>query len=319
MSRTIKIQTPGRLHFGLSSFGGVGRQFSGLGMMLDGAGVTLQVSSADSFEVEGPHHKRAQDFALAFAAHRQLPSPPTCHIKILSAPPDHVGLGVGTQLGLAVAAGLAEYFKIPWRDADLLSQMSGRGKRSAIGTYGFLHGGLLVDAGKLPDEPLGKISARETVPPDWRLVLIRHPATCGLAGERETQAIASLPPVPAEVTRHLQQLIDTQILPAVRDADWQGFSEGIYLYGYRAGECFAAAQGGPFASPEIAELIETVRKLGIPGVGQSSWGPTVFAIAKDESSAKALVGQLGQHADIQHCHIAICQANNSGATVHIES
>jgi len=317
MSRILTVETPGRLHFGLSRFGGSDRQFSGLGMMVDGAGVTLQVSSADCFAVDGPLHERVRDFAAAFAAHHKLPSPPACHIKTLSAPPEHVGLGVGTQLGLAVAAGLAEWLKLPWRDANLLSQMSGRGKRSAIGTHGFLQGGLLVDAGKLPNEPLGKLAARVAMPTDWRLVLIRPTnIACGLTGKREAQVIASLPPVPTEITQQLHQWIDDQILPAARNADWHRFSEAIYRYGHRAGECFSTAQGGPFASPQIAELVETVRQLGFPGAGQSSWGPTVFAIASDAQSAETLVNTLKQHPDYRHCHFAITRPNNTG-TKHI--
>ena len=42
----------------------------------------------------------------AFAASVELPHEPHCHIEILSAPPEHAGLGTGTQLGLAMAAGL---------------------------------------------------------------------------------------------------------------------------------------------------------------------------------------------------------------------
>ena len=317
MNRTVEVQTPGRLHFGLLSFGGAGRQFSGLGMMVDEVGVRLSVTPAPEFRATGPLQSRAEFFAGRFAAHQKLPALPSCHLEVQSAPPEHVGLGVGTQLGLAVVAGLAEWLGVPWRDAHLLRQLSGRGQRSAIGTHGFLHGGLLVDAGKLPNDTVGQLAARVNLPTPWRFVLIRHGSACGLAGDPETKAMDSLPPVPMAVSDRLRQLIDTQIVPAARESDWQKFSAAVYQYGYRAGECFALAQGGPFASPEIAKLVDAVRDLGYTGVGQSSWGPTVFVVTSDEQSAASLVSRLQQHDDYQHYDFKIAPANNTGAAIKL--
>jgi len=129
----------------------------------------------------------------------------------------------------------------------------------------------------------------------------------------------SLPTVPAEITRQLRLLIESQILPAARDANWQSFSESLFEYGHQAGNCFATVQGGPFASPEIARLVHTVRNLGFPGVGQSSWGPTVFAVAADAKSAETLMHQLRQNPEYVDCDYAITQANNSGAAVKVRS
>lgn len=330
MMRLLKIKTPGRLHFGLSSFGNLGssresnslgnskRQFSGLGMMVDSdeVGIELEISPAATFQATGPLAKRVEQFAQAFAKYQRLSALPACQIKITNTPGEHTGLGVGTQLGLAVAAGLSEWLDISWRDATLLSQMTGRGRRSAIGTHGFLHGGLLVDNGKLPEESIGQLAARVEVPTNWRFVLIREPTQHGLAGPAEAQAINELPPVPAAITQQLHDFVDTQILPAARDADWRKFSEALYQYGHTAGERFASAQGGPFASPEIAALVDAVRGNGFPGAGQSSWGPTVFAVTENEAAAQTLVEQLQATSTHQHCHFTITQANNTGASIH---
>lgn len=319
MTREIVINTPGRLHFGLTSLGGEGRQFGGLGLMVDGVGVSLRIIEADAFVATGPLSDRVHAFARAFASFHQLAALPCCQVEILASPPDHVGLGVGTQLGLAVIAGLAEWMKIEWREATLLSQMSGRGKRSAIGTHGFLQGGLLVDAGKLPDEPVGQLADRVELPAAWRIVLIRPPAVHGLAGSAETKAMSTLPIVPSKVSESLVHMINKQILPAARAADWQLFGEAIYDYGHLAGECFAAVQGGPFASPETARLVAHLRELGIPGVGQSSWGPTVFAIVADQTSAETLVAKLQQSPEYRDCLLTIARPNHSGASVDTSS
>ena len=38
------------------------------------------------------------------------------------------------------------------------------------------------------------------------------------------------------------------------------------------------AQGGTFAPGPSADLVRCMREWGVPGVGQSSWGPAVYGI-----------------------------------------
>lgn len=317
MTRVVEIRTPGRLHFGLSSFGGHGRQFSGLGMMVEGVGIVLRATEADTFSAVGPHSKRVEDFSKRWAEHCQSLALPASRLEVISAPPDHVGLGIGTQLGLSVVAGLSALFGVEYRDANKLAAMSGRGRRSSIGTYGFLHGGLLVDGGKLPDEPLGQMCDRVEVPAGWRFVLMRPRNMQGLAGPTEAKAISSLPQVPENVTASLRELAHNEILPSARTVDFARFADAVYRYGYLAGQCFATAQGGPFASSSIAELVELLRELGYAGVGQSSWGPTVFAITENQSAADELVAKLQSQAEYADYHYTIAHANNGGAIVEV--
>ena len=63
MTRVVEVCTPARLHFGLSKFGGTGRQYSGLGVMVDGEGIVLRASPADRFQAIGPHCGRVEEFA----------------------------------------------------------------------------------------------------------------------------------------------------------------------------------------------------------------------------------------------------------------
>ena len=74
--------------------------------------------------------------------------------------------------------------------------------------------------------------------------------------------------------------------PAAEAGDFARFSRSVYRFGYQAGLCFAGRQGGAFASQRIAELVEAARNLGVEGVGQSSWGPTVFALLANEEAAR---------------------------------
>ena len=79
-----------------------------------------------------------------------------------------------------------------------------------------------------------------------------------------------------------------------------------------AGRVFAAEQGGVYSSPRVAALIARVRGLGVPAVGQSSWGPTVFALTPDVDRADWLAGQLATP-DLEFVTVT-CPAS-TGATV----
>ena len=55
----MHIRTPSRLHFGLLGWGTqAGRQFGGIGLMIDAPGIELTVEPASSWRIEGPHAPR---------------------------------------------------------------------------------------------------------------------------------------------------------------------------------------------------------------------------------------------------------------------
>ena len=58
--------------------------------------------------------------------------------------PEHAGLGSGTELPLSVAAGLNAFWGLPARRRRNWAER-GPGSRSAVGTYGFVFGGLIVE------------------------------------------------------------------------------------------------------------------------------------------------------------------------------
>src|SRR4051794_12685371 len=106
MSRVAHVTAPSHLHFGLWSLGGgQGRQFGGVGAMIDQPQLRLVLEPAESLQASGDGAERVTDFARRWAAFHGI-EPPACRIYIRAAIPEHAGLGSGTQLALAVAAGL---------------------------------------------------------------------------------------------------------------------------------------------------------------------------------------------------------------------
>jgi predicted sugar kinase len=78
------------------------------------------------------------------------------------------------------------------------------------------------------------------------------------------------------------------LLPALIERDAQTFGEAVFDFNARVGELFAPVQGGTYASKSATGLIDYLRREGVPGVGQSSWGPTVFAFVRDADHAAYL-------------------------------
>lgn len=292
-----RVVAPSRLHFGLFHVPAGGEQkpgeraFGGVGLMIDAPGVVVSVRSAETWQFEGIGASRAQTFAMRYTASLPDPDRRTFQVLVERCPVEHTGLGVGTQLGLAVAKALAVAGGFGRSDAVTLATRVGRGERSAIGVHGFDRGGLVIDAGKGPGEAVSPLLAHVRPPAAWRVVLFLPPAPADWHGKRERAAFATAGAGDADA---LRRLATSAILPAAEAGDIDAFADAVHEFNRRAGEPFAEAQGGPYASPAVADLIAEVRKAGVRGVGQSSWGPTVFAVVGDSDTAMSLVLRFGR-------------------------
>ena len=288
----IRVVAPSRLHFGLFRVPIAGepeagaRAFGGVGLMVDQPGAVVTVRPADAWQFEGPLASRAQVFAARFMLSVPEERRRPFQVLVERCPAEHTGLGVGTQLGLAVAKALA----VACGERDLpaaeLAARVGRGERSAIGVHGFDRGGLLVDAGKTAGQGVSPLLAHVTLPDAWRVMLFAPGGASDWHGDDERRAFATASGGDPDALRHLAE---TALVPAAARGDLDAFGEAIHEFNRRAGEPFAAAQGGAYASTEIAGLIAGVRKCGVRGVGQSSWGPTVFAVVGSADTALSLV------------------------------
>ena len=149
-----------------------------------------------------------------------------------------------------------------------------------------------MESGKRGDEAgLAPLTVRAPFPSEWRLVLATPAQARGLHGCEERQAFARLSMLQTDA---LCRLVLLGMLPALAEADLEAFGESLHDFNARVGEAFAAVQGGIYAGPRVAELVEFVRRTGIRCVGQSSWGPTVFAVVEDEERAHGLRRQAGK-------------------------
>ncbi len=311
----IRVDAPSRIHFGLFSFGGTGRQYGGVGLMVRRPMLELHLYPDNRGPGGLMTSQRLRETLQRWLAFRQRARMPACRVAIRCAPPVHAGLGSGTQLALALVAALDAFCGYPKLDPTGLAQATGRGQRSAVGTYGFVLGGMIVERGKAAGETLAPLECRVPFPTAWPILLVRPTGGQGLSGAAERRAFGTLPPVDSATRRHLVRLAREQLIPAVEQNDFERFSSHLYEYGQVAGTCFAQIQGGPYNGPELTMLVERIRELGIPGVGQSSWGPTLFAVARDRRQAETVAMELRHHFAPAEISITVTRADNVGAKV----
>jgi beta-ribofuranosylaminobenzene 5'-phosphate synthase len=317
------VVAPSRLHFGLLSIpggstdrwpgvdGGPGlpmRQFGGVGLMIDRPGIAVRVEPANDWSATGSLAVRTLALAQRLVASLPGDERRPFRVTVEHAPEEHTGLGVGTQLGLAVAKAIAtETGHDDWPATELAVRI-GRGERSAIGVHGFDLGGLIVEAGKLAAEAVSPLVNRFKLPPDWVIFLFKPRGTSPWHGGTERLAFETLGrhgPSAAE-TDAMCRIVLTGLLPALAAADLNAFAEALYELNARAGDAFAPVQGGRYGSPEVTQCIAKLRAADVRGVGQSSWGPTVFAIVHrgDADRVTRSIGDLPAiQAQVSHGHV----------------
>lgn len=330
--RRVIVSTGSRIHFGLLTHRPKsGREFGGLGVMVDSPGWTVSVSIpgattgsdsdlivvADAVVAACPETERRISNVIERFRRRKRVSIPSLEIDVTQAIPSHRGLGSGTQLALATARAIDVCLDVGHIPVGKLAAVTGRGLRSAVGTWGFEAGGLIVDGGKLETDSVGSLATRLDFPSDWRFLLILPQSFSGLSGDDEITAFEKLPGMSQEMTDALCRLTLMGFLPAVQNRDFGRAAMVLAEYGRRAGEYFAPAQGGVFVDPRMHDFSRLLADNGIEGFVQTSWGPTCAVLCRDESMAATAADLVGSTPHGSDYNCAIASPLNQGATVEV--
>jgi beta-RFAP synthase len=318
----VRVSAPGRLHLGfLDPSGTLGRRFGSLGMMLEETATVVRLARSSAHRVHAApvaRHEvdRVERLVAKLRSATGFRDP--LDVFIEAALPPHVGLGSGTQIALALGRAFAELHCLQL-STPALASLLGRGGRSGIGIAGFDVGGVLVDGGPRTGSNAPPVLARIEFPQDWRVVLVQDAARCGLHGENEAQGIARLPTFPQQQAAHLCHLVLMQILPGLVEGDFLPFARGLTEVQRIVGEYFAPAQGGVYTSPATARLMRWISERHEAAVGQSSWGPTAFAILPSLQEAQRVVesAKVAKAAGVTEAglDITIVAGRNRGADI----
>jgi beta-ribofuranosylaminobenzene 5'-phosphate synthase len=287
---SVTVTVPARLHLGfLDLNGGLGRRFGSIGLAISDLRTRITIRRATHSRVSGPESDRVRQYLQTME--RVLALDESHAADIAEVVPAHAGLGSGTQLALAVAAGLRRLHHRPL-DIEGDAFNLGRGTRSGIGIGLFSRGGLVVDGGRGRSARPAPIISHLPFPDRWRVLVVLDPKYRGLHGLDEVTTFAALAP------------------------DLVSFSAAIKELQVRLGDYFAPAQGGSrFTSSDVASVLDALDDAGAFGIGQSSWGPTGFVFAPSPEEAHRLAAIAGDRATGRGLDIRLCRGLNRGAEI----
>ncbi len=310
----VTVIAPARLHMGFFDLSGsLGRQFGSVGVGLNEIVTRLTLSEAEALTVTGSCAERAKSCAIKLC--QALGVSDHVSIVVEAAIPEHVGLGSGTQMSLAVGAALSAYYDLDL-DVREIAYMTGRGARSGIGIGVFEQGGVVVDGGRGEATKTPPLLSRMEMPDDWRFILVFDRRGKGLYGQQELSAFDELPAFPIEQAQRLCHLLLMQGLPALSETDLNGFGDVISQIQQTVGDHFAAAQGGVFTSLDVARAITFMAERGAVAIGQTSWGPTGFCAVENIDMARQLIEELNQSdIDNSNLQIEVVSGRNAPAEV----
>jgi beta-RFAP synthase len=318
--RTV-VEAGARIHLGFLDLGaGGGRRFGSIGVSLERPRCTVEAmaGSAHSMETAEPARSILARLGPDFG---DVP----VSVRLTESIPSHAGFGSGTQHALAIALAATRAAGRSTAIRDLARRLR-RGQRSGIGIAAFERGGLVIDAGHPVEED--SEAALETIegpepppvifqhplPDDWHFVLATPRAAAGLSGLPEQRAFRELPPMDDGRVGRICRLALMEVAPAALTGNIRAFGRAITEIQELVGEYFAPSQGGRFASPIGCAVTELALARGAHGVGQSSWGPTVFALVESEARARALASEIGTAFGDRLAAVDASRTRNRGAS-----
>lgn len=314
----VYVKAPARLHLGLVDLNGeLGRIFGGLGVAIDQPNVILEAQKSKMMSVTGQKVELTRKLVERFLAAFEINGNVAIDVKEVI--PEHLGLGSGTQLALAVATSISRLFEIHASTHELAAIM-GRTAQSGVGTAVFDQGGFVVEAGKNTKDPNPKIIPliyRQAFPNEWRFVVAIPKTKKGLANEAEVSAFNHLPPMAPEEVGKICRLTMMKLLPSLVEKDIESFGEALTQIQCIVGDSFVKAQGGRYSSSLGAKCIDFMLENGVYGAGQSSWGPTVYGIVKSDEAKELKAKTQTFLNDSVGGNVFVAKGNNRGATVKV--
>jgi beta-RFAP synthase len=295
--------------------GSLGRHFGSIGVALNEISTRLSVTGSEQLTITGSAVQRATKCVSMLCEALQVSD--KLNITIESSIPEHVGLGSGTQMSLAIGAALNEFYGLGLSVREIAT-LTDRGLRSGIGIGVFEQGGLVVDGGRGEKTITPPVLTHMDIPEDWRFILVFDQRGQGLHGNQEIQAFKELPNFPQQEAARLCYLLLMQGLPAVAENDIINFGSVITQLQRSVGEHFSSAQGGIFTSPEVAAAMQWLEQQGAVAIGQTSWGPTGFC-AIDGIQLAATITDLArlEFAHFDKLSFVVTSARNSGGDVFV--
>ena len=316
----VRVSAPARLHLGDLDPLALGRFGYAPILAIEKPRTVVEVEVSNKLQVDGVevdeawvYAKRVLD-AFGFKGAK---------ITVTTTPPRHSGFGSTTQLCLAVGKAITKAYGLDVPHIELVKVLK---RTSTGGIYTFQLGGFVV-AGGFKLKPGERIWLRENplIPPlifrtsfpeEWRFVLVR-PLTAPKSPdmEKEEEAFSELrrKKMSAELVHKGYFILSAKLLPALLEKDAESFGRALTELQVTVGRIYQPVQRSIF-NPASQWLIPILRRSGALGIGQSSWGPTVYAFTDNPETAQKIAEKVRVRVG-EKAEVMVVGADNLGVKV----
>uniref|UniRef100_A0A7C4BDF1 Beta-ribofuranosylaminobenzene 5'-phosphate synthase n=1 Tax=Ignisphaera aggregans TaxID=334771 RepID=A0A7C4BDF1_9CREN len=324
----VLVHATARLHMGFYNFLADGIAYGSIGVALDRPSITVRVftHSEGGFKVL---NRAGVDITDCIRAVEKVFDLRGIGIEVVSAIPRHVGLGSTTQTVLAIAYALSKLQGLGYGVRGIAVKLC-RGRDSGVGIAAFESGGFVVDSGRRVTE--GRVACPSSVedlpqpvfqaplPKKWSFLIFTPKKKRGLDEVSERRALDTPIELPRDTQFELYKLVFLHMIPSVLRRDAETFGKALTKLQFIVGEYFSKYQGGVFCCEEAETIVKTMLRHGVKGVGQSSWGPTVYGLVEGHTTAKRLCEKVLRDLRSEGVEVEymIAKARNKGAEVAVE-
>tara|TARA_B100000029_G_scaffold516604_1_gene631642 strand:- start:2563 stop:3525 length:963 start_codon:yes stop_codon:yes gene_type:complete len=306
--RSIIVSSPARIHLGFFGIeNNYGYSFGSMGLAINKHKTSVKILNAHKFKTNLP--KKFENKIKNIIKSTNISS--RFEISLLNQLNSHIGLGSGTQTSLCIGKAISNYFNLNLTTYELVNFFQ-RGLRSGTGIGIFEKGGFVLDSCKKVGE-YPKIIIRKKFPADWRLILVSDTDSKGsYFGIREKKFFLNDKSLKKHVS-DLSHITLRGIIPSIMYEDYNYFVENIAEFQKITSLYYKKVQQGTFASKKISIIMQYLKKMGIVGTGQSSWGPSSYIFAESTNHAKEIINILNNKFSMYNSlKYEIVKPNNSG-------
>ncbi len=288
--RKVEVIAGYRLHLGFYRFLDPPYAYGGLGVALEEPSLSVSVSlvNEDVAAVNAPTEESGR---IAAEVLKDL-GVRGVSVRVSGFVKHHVGLGSRTRLIASLCRALLELGVVDGDIEGLVKRVSGCSV-SSVGLYTFMKGGLVADSGIRVgrcEHPSLLLQLR--FPTNWVAVVCVPRGVRGL-DEAEERPILSdalrAHPKQAELYSAFMKVVN-----AVLYEDFTTFSKSLRKLQLLTGEYFSEFQGGVFRSGASEYIVRTLSEEGVEGVGQSSWGPTIYGFVESPVRGAEVAGRVAR-------------------------
>ncbi len=273
-----------RLHLGFYRFSDPPFEYGGLGLAIEEPSLSVTLSE------EG--EKTLPGWVAGIASHilREVGIVGNVDIEVEGFLGRHVGLGTTTRIVLSLLK--ASYLmKGEAVDLPAIAWRLGRGRVSGVGVWTFIYGGMVVDSGRIPGiKRVPPPVSHAYLPTDWRAVV-----ALPFVDSYSVSEVSEEPVMRKPFEHPKQDVLYSAVVKLLSAAHLEAFNEfveSVEKIQELTGEYFSKWQGGIYCCEQSELLAEKIKQLGLRGVGQSSWGPTVYGFAPTSETAEKAAAEL---------------------------